>query len=73
MMTRLRQPERQVLDTLVASGVARSRAEALVWCVRLTGRHAEAWLGEPARGDDRGRRRPRQGPRPLTRLTPSCG
>ncbi|GAB3675939.1 hypothetical protein [Angustibacter aerolatus] len=46
VMTRLRQPERQVLDTLVASGVARSRAEALVWCVRLTGRHAEAWLGE---------------------------
>lgn len=44
VMTRLRQPERQVLDTLVASGVARSRAEALAWCVRLVGQHADDWL-----------------------------
>jgi hypothetical protein len=44
VMTRLRQPERQVLDTLVAAGVARSRAEALGWCVRLVGEHAEEWL-----------------------------
>ncbi|MGL5827578.1 MAG: hypothetical protein ACRCYU_22650, partial [Nocardioides sp.] len=29
VMTRLRQPQRQVLDTLVAAGVARSRADAL--------------------------------------------
>jgi hypothetical protein len=46
VMTRLRQPERQVLDTLVESGVARSRAHALAWCVRLTGEHAEEWLGK---------------------------
>jgi hypothetical protein len=46
VMTRLRQPERQVLDTLVDSGVARSRSEALAWCVRLVGEHAEEWLGE---------------------------
>ncbi len=46
VMTRLRQPERQVLDTLVAAGVARSRAHALAWCVRLTGEHAEEWLGQ---------------------------
>ncbi|GLZ35553.1 hypothetical protein Lesp02_77400 [Lentzea sp. NBRC 105346] len=46
VMTRLRQPERQVLDTLVAAGVARSRSEALAWAVRLVGQHAEAWLGE---------------------------
>jgi hypothetical protein len=45
VMTRLRQPERTVLDTLVASGVARSRADALAWCVRLTGQHADEWLG----------------------------
>ena len=45
-MTRLRQPERQVLDTLVAAGVARSRSEALGWCVRLVARNAEAWLVE---------------------------
>jgi len=44
VMTRLRQPERQVLDTLVAAGVARSRAEALAWCVRLVGQHADDWL-----------------------------
>ena len=44
VMTRLRQPERMVLDTLVAAGVARSRADALAWCVRLTGQHADEWL-----------------------------
>jgi hypothetical protein len=43
-MTRLRQPERQVLDTLVDAGVARSRADALAWCVRLVGEHTEDWL-----------------------------
>lgn len=46
VMTRLRQPERQVLDTLVEAGVARSRADALGWCVRLVGEHAEDWLGQ---------------------------
>jgi hypothetical protein len=46
VMTRLRQPERKVLDTLVDAGVARSRSEALAWCVRLVGEHAEEWLGE---------------------------
>jgi hypothetical protein len=44
VMTRLRQPERQVLDTLVDAGVARSRSEALAWAVKLTGEHADAWL-----------------------------
>ena len=46
VMTRLRQPERQVLDTLVEAGVARSRADALAWCVRLVGDHAEEWLDQ---------------------------
>jgi hypothetical protein len=46
VMTRLRQPERMVLDTLVAANVARSRADALAWCVRLVGRHTEDWLTE---------------------------
>ena len=46
VMTRLRQPERRVLDTLVDAGVARSRSDALAWCVRLTGEHVDAWLGE---------------------------
>jgi hypothetical protein len=43
-MTRLRQPERRVLDTLVASGVARSRSHALAWCVRLVAERQEDWL-----------------------------
>jgi HSP20 family molecular chaperone IbpA len=46
VMTRLRQPERRVLDTLVAANVARSRADALAWCVRLVGRHTDDWLSE---------------------------
>ncbi len=46
VMTRLRQRDRIVLDTLVDAGVARSRSDALAWCVRLVGNNAEAWLGE---------------------------
>lgn len=46
VMTRLRQPERQVLDTLVAAGVARSRSDALAWCVRLVGQHTDRWLAD---------------------------
>lgn len=46
VMTRLRQPERSVLDTLVAGGIARSRSDALAWCVRLVGRHQADWIGE---------------------------
>ena len=44
VMTRLRQPERLVLDTLVDAGVARSRSDALGWCVRLVGEHEDSWL-----------------------------
>jgi hypothetical protein len=43
-MTRLRMPERAVLDTLIAGGVARSRSEALAWCVRLVAKHQTEWL-----------------------------
>ncbi|MER6127816.1 hypothetical protein ABT173_35595 [Streptomyces sp. NPDC001795] len=46
VMTRLRQPERLVLDTLIAGGVARSRSDALAWCVRLVQRHTDDWLTE---------------------------
>ncbi len=46
VMTRLRQPERKVLDTLVDAGVARSRSEALAWCVKLVGEHTDEWLTE---------------------------
>lgn len=44
MMTRLRMPERKVLDTLVEAGVARSRAHALAWCVKLVGEHQAEWI-----------------------------
>ncbi len=44
VMTRLRQPERRVLDTLVDAGVARSRSDARAGCVRLTGENADSWL-----------------------------
>jgi len=46
VMTRLRQGERQVLDTLVDSGVARSRSDALAWCVKLVGSNADRWLAD---------------------------
>jgi hypothetical protein len=46
VMTRLRQPERQVLDTLVDAGVARSRSDALAWCVRLVSRNTDEWLAK---------------------------
>jgi hypothetical protein len=44
VMTRLRMSERQVLDTLIDAGVARSRSEALAWCVRLVGEHQSDWI-----------------------------
>jgi hypothetical protein len=46
VMTRLRQADRIVLDTLVDAGVARSRSEALAWCVRLVGRNEAAWIAQ---------------------------
>src|SRR5207253_9604422 len=46
VMTRLRQPDRRVLDTLVDAGVARSRSDALAWCVRLVGEHTDEWLAK---------------------------
>lgn len=44
VMTRLRQRERMVLDSLVGAGVARSRSEAVAWCVRLVEQHESDWL-----------------------------
>lgn len=46
VMTRLRLPERRVLDTLIDAGVARSRSDALAWCVRLVATHEDDWLRE---------------------------
>jgi hypothetical protein len=44
VMTRLRLQDRQVLDTFIDAGVARSRSEALAWCVRLVGKHQSEWI-----------------------------
>ncbi len=46
VMTRLRITERRVLDTLIDAGVARSRSEALAWCVRLVGSNEDSWITE---------------------------
>src|ERR1700682_2368724 len=44
VMTRLRMTELSILYTLVAGGVARSRSDALAWCVRLVGMHQADWI-----------------------------
>jgi hypothetical protein len=46
VMTRLRMGDRRVLDTLIDAGVARSRSEALAWCVRLVSQHEAEWIAE---------------------------
>jgi hypothetical protein len=46
VMTRLRQNERVLLDTLIDAGVARSRSDALAWCVRLVEKHQGEWLAQ---------------------------
>jgi hypothetical protein len=46
VMTRLRIDERQILDTLIDAGVARSRSEALSWCVELVGKNESDWIGK---------------------------
>lgn len=45
-MTRLRLAERQVLDTLIDAGIARSRSEALAWCVREIAESHADWFDE---------------------------
>src|SRR5215469_594770 len=63
VMTRLRQNERMVLDTLVDAGVARSRSDALAWCVRLVGEHEDAWLGDLREALERVEKIRAEGPR----------
>jgi hypothetical protein len=46
VMTRLRLAERAVLDTLEDAGAARSRSDALAWCVRLVERNLDEWLAD---------------------------
>jgi len=46
VMTRLRLEDRQLLDTLIDAGVARSRSEALAWTVRLVAENESEWLAK---------------------------
>jgi hypothetical protein len=63
VMTRLRLPERALLDVLVEGGVARSRSDALAWCVRLVAANQGEWIGELRAVVDRVRRVRASGPR----------
>jgi hypothetical protein len=63
VMTRLRIGEREVLDTLLAAGVARSRSEALAWCVRFVGQKEAGWLDELRTSIERVSRVRAEGPR----------
>jgi hypothetical protein len=62
-MTRLRMQERAVLDTLVDSGVARSRSHALSWCVRLVAERQDEWLEDLREALTHVERVRREGPR----------
>jgi len=44
VMTRLKLDQRAVLDTLIRSGVAGSRSEALAWCVEQVSEHQGEWI-----------------------------
>ncbi|HEX2028657.1 MAG TPA: hypothetical protein VHF25_11750 [Nitriliruptorales bacterium] len=46
VMTRLRLPERQVLDTLIDAGVVRSRSEAVAWCIQRVADRESDWLAQ---------------------------
>lgn len=46
VMSRLHLEDRQILDTLIDAGVARSRSEAMAWCVRLVADNEASWLDE---------------------------
>ncbi len=63
VMTRLRMAERRTLDTLVAAGVARSRADALAWCVRLVAEHEGDWIAGLREALEAVEKRRAQGPR----------
>ncbi len=63
VMTRLRMAERAVLDVLEDAGVARSRSEALAWCVRMVGENLENWLRDLGKAFERVERVRARGPK----------
>ncbi len=64
VMTRLRMEQRVVLDTLIAAGVARSRSEAVSWCVQLVAQHEGDWINDLQDAIDRVDELRRRGPAP---------
>jgi hypothetical protein len=62
VMTRLRIEERAVLDALIEGGLARSRSEALAWCVRRVGEQQRDWLEELRQAADHVRAVREKGP-----------
>jgi hypothetical protein len=62
VMTRLRMEDRAVLDALIEGGLARSRSEALAWCVRRVGEQQKAWLEELREAADHVRKVRERGP-----------
>lgn len=46
VMTRLAIDERATLDTLIEAGVARSRSDALAWCVQLVAENEADWIAK---------------------------
>jgi hypothetical protein len=71
VMTRLRIDERQVLDTLIDAGVARSRSEALAWCVRLVGENEGSWIADLRSAFEQVERVRAQGPDSGSDATPT--
>jgi hypothetical protein len=65
IMTRLRMPERRVLDTLVEAGVARSRSHALAWCVRMVGENQSEWIDKLREALEGVQRLRAEGPTPI--------
>ncbi|HEY3834268.1 MAG TPA: hypothetical protein VGO03_18400 [Acidimicrobiia bacterium] len=62
VMTRLRIDDRAVLDALIEGGLARSRSEALAWCVRRVGEQQKDWLDELRAAADHVRKVREKGP-----------
>jgi hypothetical protein len=80
VMTRLGRAERDVLDTLVAAGVAETRSSALAYAVRAFAAEHGPWLAEVRQAIAevervRGRLtlRPRRGPPPAARAADDDG
>jgi hypothetical protein len=66
VMTRLRLRERALLDTLIEAGVARSRSEALAWCVALVAARQKDWIQDLRKATKKVEEVRRRGPDAVT-------